>query len=72
MPLTFVPNSVIITSPVTEIKDFERVPENIASEALNKATTHKRRPWFFMENQYMTAAQAAKLWGISDRRVRVL
>ncbi|MCL2819587.1 MAG: helix-turn-helix domain-containing protein [Oscillospiraceae bacterium] len=25
-----------------------------------------------MDNQYMTAAQAAKLWGISDRRVRVL
>ena len=25
-----------------------------------------------MENQYITAAQAAKLWGISDRRVRVL
>ena len=25
-----------------------------------------------MDNQYMTTAQASKLWGISDRRVRVL
>jgi hypothetical protein len=35
LQLQAIASVVIITSPVTEIKDFERVPENIVTECCN-------------------------------------